>query len=371
MWPWYEAACANALQALGCQAECFSWVNDFYQWKEHRTQPIYKSKWAGLQNRLLIGPLLISVNRRLLNFAVERRPDVIWFYNSTHIFPHTIRKLRRLLPETVLAQYANDNPFGKHISPDYWRHLKRAIPDFDLHFVYRLSNVADFSRAGARKTYLLRSYYIPAEDYRVPLQAGDERYQSEVVFAGHYEPDGRLEMLEAIMAAGYRLNLFGGGWMRYASFAPESPLRALWPITPVVGDNYRKAISGTKIALCFLSKINRDTYTRRNFQIPAMRTFMLSEYTEDLAGLFEEGIEAEYFRSKEELLSKIDFYLRHEAARERIARAGYNRVLNDGHDVKSRMQFFLSVPEIKNRRLEQCEPTAFAQLQKNIVLNGK
>ena len=110
------------------------------------------------------------------------------------------------------------------------------------------------------------------------------------------------------------------------------------------------AISGTKIALCFLSKLNEDTYTTRNFQIPAMRTFMLSEYTPDLASLYEEGKEAEFFRSQEELVDKVRYYLQHESEREEIARAGHRRVLADGHDVVSRARQFLAVVEQLRRK---------------------
>jgi hypothetical protein len=240
------------------------------------------------------------------------------------------------------VQYSNDDPFGTHIKPDYWRHLKNAIPFFDIHFIYRQSNKSDFEQAGARVTHLLRSYYIPGEDYRVPLGKADQSYLSEVVFAGHYEADGRLELLAAIASAGYRLNLFGGGWGRTEKKLPQkSSLKPLFPVSPLTGEGYRKAISGAKIALCFLSKINNDTYTRRNFQIPAMQTFMLSEYSEDLASLFEEGTEAEYFRTREELLDKVTFYLVNDAARDKIAQRGHDKLLRSGHDVTSRMREFL------------------------------
>ena len=71
-----------------------------------------------------------------------------------------------------------------------------------------------------------------------------------------------------------------------------------------------------------------------------MGTFMLSEYSEDLSSLFAEGVDADYFRTEDELVDKVRFYLKHEDLRERIARKGCERVWKDGHDVKSRMQQF-------------------------------
>jgi hypothetical protein len=142
------------------------------------------------------------------------------------------------------------------------------------------------------------------------------------------------------------MNLFGAGWNAgRARLRPGSPLYRLFPTKAVFGADYRMAISGTKIALCFLSKLNDDSYTRRNFQIPAMSTFMLSEYTPDLASLFEEGKEAEFFRSQGELVDKIQYYLKHDAEREGIAQNGHRRLLADGHDVESRARQVIAAVE--------------------------
>jgi spore maturation protein CgeB len=351
MWPWYEQACANSLESLGWEVERLGWFSSFYRSQAGSVEPLYRSLSARIQNRLLFGPILWKFNARLLTFALKMTPDVIFFYNSTHVYSAAIRSLRRSLPGTALVQYSNDNPFQARLKPDYWRHLKRAIPFFSVHFVYRKSNEPDFLKYGARSVHLLRSYYVPEDDYRVSLDSGDVAYQSDVVFAGHFEPDGRLEMLEAIGRQGYRLNLFGGGWSKArGALAANSPLLQRYPVTPVLGNDYRKAISGSKIALSFLSKLNADTYTRRNFQIPAMSAFMLSEYSDDLASLFKEGVEAEYFRSCEELLDKIRFYLNDDSAREKVARNGYRRVVEDGHDVKSRMRTFLNILDREKTR---------------------
>jgi spore maturation protein CgeB len=106
----------------------------------------------------------------------------------------------------------------------------------------------------------------------------------------------------------------------------------------VWGNEYNLALCGAKVALVFLSKLNRDTYTRRTFEIPGSGTAMLSEYTDDLAELFKEGSEIEFFRNPEQMLQKISSYLGDEKRRHSIAKSGHDRVLADGHDVVSRMK---------------------------------
>ena len=63
---------------------------------------------------------------------------------------------------------------------------------------------------------------------------------------------------------------------------------------------------------------------------------MCSQYTDDLDSMFKEGVEAEYFRDKEEMINKIRYYLKHDAEREKIAFAGYERLLRDGHEITDR-----------------------------------
>lgn len=353
-WPWYEQACAEALRSLGYEVQRFSWDERFERFVPGQVEPVPLSQMADWQNRAVWGPRVFGINWDLFKAIRLSQPQILLAYRATHIFPSTLRAIRRACPGTLLVQYCNDDPFSPNASKILWRHLLRSIPIYDLHFIYRSHNIADFENAGARQVRLLRSYYIAERNYRVTLSESDSRFICDVVFAGHYENDWRVSCLEAIMQMGFRLNLFGGGWARAAAhLSPASTLRQLYPVAPVVDEDYRKGLSGAKIALNFLSKLNRDTYTRRNFEIPATGTFMLSEYSPDLAALFEEAREAEFFRSKEELIDKVGYYLTHDAEREAIAARGRERVLRDGHDVTSRMRQMLnSISELTG---EKCD----------------
>lgn len=64
--------------------------------------------------------------------------------------------------------------------------------------------------------------------------------------------------------------------------------------------------------------------------------FLLTDYREDLDGLFEVGKELEVFRTDAELVDKVRYYLEHEEERNRIAQAGRERVLKE-HNVKNRL----------------------------------
>ncbi len=352
MWPWYQQACANALESLGCQVVRFGWFGDFSHWVADRTEPVYHSFWHRLQYRLRSGPVVWNVAMRLLQVANKEKPHVVFFYNVTIFGPSLVRKLKRLLPDALLCQYSNDNPFSADAKLGLWRHYLRSIPYFDVHFSFRHSNMEDLRYFGAHHVELLRAYFIPEDEYPVPYAEIPDRFRCDVVFAGHYEDDGRVEYLEAVCDAGFKLNLFGGGWqVALSKLRHNSPLRKKYPVMPATGADYRYALCGAKVALCFLSTLNRDTYTRRSFQIPAMKVTMLSQHSDDLVSLYRPDADACFFKSKDEMLAKLKWLVDNDDIRNDIAASGYQKVYDDKHSVAGRMEALLkqlSVYQTKN-----------------------
>jgi spore maturation protein CgeB len=351
-WPWYQEACAHALECLGHKVVRFAWLERFKKWQSNKVEPVYRSIWHRIQYRFIIGPIIRNINIELIEIATNEKPDVIWFYNVNIVSPLTLKKLRKLVPDAVFCQYSNDNPFSLLARKSMWRHYIASIPFFDLHHAYRVDNIEDYFKFRAQKVYLLRAYFIPESDYPINIDDIDPTYHCDVVFAGHYEDDGRVEVLEAIARAGYNLKLYGGGWgAALPKLSSNSPLRRMFPIQPVTGRNYNQALCGAKVALCFLSTLNQDTYTRRCFQIPAMKVPMLSQRTDDLASLFIENKEVVFFSDTEELLDKLQRLLENAELRKQIAEAGYARVYSDGHDITSRMQLWInSVKTYKSQK---------------------
>lgn len=353
----HEEPVARALATLGHTVERFAWHSYF----RPALAPIpglaalnrlnYK-----FQNKYLLGPQFQAVNHDLLTCTLQTQPDTLFVYRGTHITAATLRAIKRAFPRAILVGYNNDDPFSPRQPRWAWRHFVQAIPEYDLMLAYRHHNLDDFLRSGARRVELLRSWFVPEINHPVTLTPEEQKkFKCDVVFVGHNEPDGRLELLEEIVRQGFSLRIFGpykgfgeNGW--YPAVYNSSLLRSLAPVGLVWGEDYNKALCGAKVALCFLSKRNRDTYTRRCFEVPATQTMLLSEYSNDLATLYEEGRDADFFRSKEELIKKLRRYVQDDLLRRSIAEAGCRRVWADGHDVVSRMgQLLVRIEELKSR----------------------
>lgn len=305
------------------------------------------------QNKYVTGPALARINRDFVAKAREFRPDVVFVYRGTHIEASALQAVRAAVPDCVLVGYNNDDPFAPAQPRYLWRHFMAAIPHYDLMLAYRHANVDAFRAAGARRVELMRSWYVADRNH--PVELSDEeksRFAADVVFVGHYEPDQRLDYLEEIVRQGFSLRLFGPTKYWAQPLAQSPLLRHLAPARMVWGADYNRALCGAKIALCFFSKLNRDTYTRRCFEIPATKTLMLSEYSDDVASLYREGFEADFFKNRDQMMEKIKLYVGDERARQRVADGGYQKVLSAGHDVDSRMRTLLGwIAEIRRERV--------------------
>lgn len=335
----HEDPVCDAFVQLGHETGSFKWHAYF---SRDRARNAIHYACLRLQYKYLLGPVFNKLNADLLAQARAFRPDLIFIYRGTHVTAATLRQIKAQVPGVTIAGYNNDDPFAPAQPAWLWRHFMACLPLYDAALAYRSHNLQDFLAHGARKTYLLRSWFVPGQNHPQVLSDQDrEALGGDVCFIGHYEDDGRVDYLEELARNGIRLRLFGpeAGWD--ARLARSPWLRSAIPVKPVRGNDYNKALCASQIALCFFSRLNRDTYTRRCFEIPATGTMLMSEYSPELADMFTEGVEAEFFRNKEELVRKVRFYLEHPERRVAIARAGLARVQRDGHDAISRIRHLL------------------------------
>lgn len=335
---WYEPACAEALRRVGVDVIPFrfslffeGYVGWRYLGKVEEALPV------------LPGPALARLNLALYRAVQSYRPDWVLIWRGTHVLSVTLRLIRERTG-AKLASYINDDPFGlrkRNSAPWHhhllWRWYLAGLREFDLTLVFRPINIGEAKTVGARNAHVLMPYFVPW--IHRPLQLNEEdqqRYGCDVVFVGHYEPDGRADYIRALMAAGLHVRVFGGEyWNRWA---PADVRQALGTVRPVYGDEYAKALCGAKLALGLLSRLNRDVYTRRNFEIPACGALLVSERTSELESLFKDGEEAVFFSSPKELVDRVRDLLVAPEVMARIRENGRQRVWQDGHDVVSRMR---------------------------------
>lgn len=117
----------------------------------------------------------------------------------------------------------------------------------------------------------------------------------------------------------------------FYTFSGEAAQKILHNVNirpPVVyGKAAAMVYAGSKINLNISLKGIEGGTPQRIMDILGAGGFVLSSYCAETAELFEEDKEIVMFRTPEEMMEKIDYYLHHDMEREMIARAGYEKVM--------------------------------------------
>ena len=146
----------------------------------------------------------------------------------------------------------------------------------------------------------------------------------------------RTEKIKAIKKNHKDLELFGDAyWKKLVSNIHWNP--------PVDNINIApKIFAASKINLNISSAQLETAVNLRVFDVPACGGFLLNDWKEDLANLFDEQNELVIYHSKEELLDKIDFFDRNKNKAESIILNAKNRIIKE-HLLEHRIQKLLTI----------------------------
>lgn len=314
---------------------------DKFQWNHYFFNYNYKNfctkVYSTIDNRYKIGPLVNKLNRDLIEQVKLNRYDVVFLWRAVHIYPSTIREIKK---HTIVIGYNNDQTFSKHHPWWLFYVLKRAIPFYDHYFVYRASDQSSIESLGCSS-----SVFMPTFDPKRIFPIDNVNKVYDVAFIGHYEDDGRDELLFKLIEAGFKVRLNGQRWHKSQHYKKLQMLLAD-EIKPAY-DNYNEALNSAKVCLSFLSKLNNDTYTRRTLEIPACKSVMLAEFTEDQAKMFKPDVEAVYFTSHQEAIDKLHWLLNDEKRVTSIAAAGYAKVFSGCYQLHDRVDEIINIAQQK------------------------
>ncbi|HEY7790469.1 MAG TPA: glycosyltransferase [Vicinamibacterales bacterium] len=307
------------------------------------TAPWARASWLArqIQRHRQAGSIVDRINADVLRAARELRPDLVWAEKQEYLWAETLHDLRKLGARLV------------HFTPDpyfslVWKQTRvmdEAMRAFDVLVYCKSYERPDYEALGRPVVYMPLGF---CDETHRPVPSGDARWQSAVSALGGWEPH-RQQMMHAVAASGLDVKIWGRSWdfLRDGRWTPRRHLilRQLAGDEPfsierdellarslqggeVYGDEYARALTGAKIGIGFLRKICPEQHTTRTFEIPACGSLLLAERTTEHQSLFEEGRDAEFFASCEELVDKVRYYCRDEAARQRVATAGYQRCMN-------------------------------------------
>ena len=340
---------SSNLRKLGHEAWDIRANNEFMQkaWaREHgihvdEPAPIEQRARTVLQCARCIAAKTVLRYLKLLFRPVLRSLDSqpAWFYD---ILSAQIKYYR---PDILLNQ-------DIYLSSQFFREVKsyvrllvgqRAAPlpqgqDFSVYdlMISSLPNVVDYFRRHGIRSELHRLGFEPA----VLERLGEVKKSIEVSFVGSLSGShtSRRRWLDHVCQRA-RVEVWGRG---INSLPKGSPVLSCYQGTAWGLEMYR-ILRGSQITLNHhIDMAESYANNLRLFEATGVGTLLITDWKENLHEMFEPGKEVVAYRSPEECVELIQYYLEHDEEREVIARAGQQRTLRE-HTYHHRMQELLNI----------------------------
>lgn len=266
-----------------------------------------------------------KANKKIKKLIKINNYDIIWIDKGVTINPRTLRKIKKQQPNAKIVSYSPDNMALRH---NQSQNFLKCIPLYDYHITTKSYIIDDMKELGAKNVcFVCKSYESKFHYPREITQDDIERLGADVGFVGAWEKE-RMDSILFLSRNGIKVRVFGD--KKWQICKGDNP-NLIIEDHGLYNEDYAKSFKCFKISLCFLRKMNYDQQTSRTMEIPACGGFMLAERTKEHEMLFEEGKEAEFFESNEELLEKCRYYLAHEKERQNIIKGGMKRCKESGY----------------------------------------
>ncbi|MHC4251376.1 MAG: CgeB family protein [Planctomycetota bacterium] len=191
-----------------------------------------------------------------------------------------------------------------------------------------------------------RKHGVRAELYRlgfepeVLLCLEDGRRRHSVTFVGSLlgVHSSRIALLDKICARLPRTRIWGPG---VDHLPPSSPIRKCYA-GKAWGREMYQILRDSQIVMNHHGNVPPYANNMRLYEATGVGAMLITDWKENLHEMFEPGKEVAAYRSPEECVELIRYYLAHEDERQAIARAGQERTLRE-HTYYQRMQELVDI----------------------------
>jgi spore maturation protein CgeB len=275
--------------------------------------------------------LWAKLNRATIETAEAVRPSLIFAVRASYLEAETVAGIRKSLGVAFVNHYP-DNPYiGVPLDPrepsTQRRDLIDVLREYSTVWMWERTLLQRLKEDRVAAEFL--PFGVDPELFRPQaasesLLCEDCGREHDVVFVGTYT---RSRLSELARVRQHSVAIWGNSWPKIW----KSPLTHR-SHAPVYGNAVARIYGAAPISLNVLNAESLEGHNMRTFEVPASGGVMLARYTLAQAEFFPENEAAAYYRSPDEIDSKIEWLLGDAALRERIRRNGVQLAASHTYD---------------------------------------
>lgn len=272
----------------------------------------------------------VNLYKFILDYVKDNNIRICIFFGSG--FPWTLSFLNELKKHAYVACYFGDDPEGAEVtSRHYVKNFHYAFCG-GIYFDKRTRTSDKYLAWGARK-----SKFIPLgasfHKYKEPVSSYEER-EVDIVYVGgaYFKKILRIYKLKRYFGA--RMKLYGRGWNYSGSNIFKKIIfyfiKKIYHISEI-----EKLPKNQLVSLYQNSKIGFNMHMSygpsnlRTYELPMNGVMQICDCEVGLKELYKLNKEVISYKTIGEAIEKIDYYLKNDKERIRIAEAGYKRARNN------------------------------------------
>lgn len=281
--------------------------------------------------RLGISGFYKKMNRELMDYVDQLRPDVIWVFKGMEVLPEALQYFKE--KNIFLVNYNPDNPFIFSGRGSGNPNVTNSLSLYNLHLTYNLEVQAQF----------INKLKIPAEILPFGFDVSTETFEKcerepEIIktcFLGN--PDKERAAFIQELASSVPVDVYGTGWGKFITHKNVT----LYP--PLYGDDGWQVLRKYRVQLNLMRIHNLDSHNMRTFEIPGIGGIMLAPATKEHLSYFKNGVEAFFFQNAQDCIEKIKYITNlSQQNSSNIRSQARNVSLLKGYDYKSRTHLALN-----------------------------
>lgn len=267
---------------------------------------------------------------KLIKKAIAFKPDIV--INLIRILhPDMVPTLRKALPNAIFVSVNNDQlaNFGRQ---------QIFATDYDF-FFSKDSFIVDFMRNKmGLNSYQLLEYFNPRIHLKPNMTKAEaeEETNIDVLVFGLFYPY-RTALLKKLVDAGIKITMFG----RKSKYFPED-LNPYFNDGFIRGERKSKLVYGAKIVFNNFHYAEVSSVNQKYFEINGIGGFQICDFKESLKDYSPINPEKYTFKTIEEAIDLIKYYLQNPEERHEIADRNY-RHFNKYHTIDLRAQKILDI----------------------------